>query len=334
MKTTLTRILVAGLLACSFLPVSAQNYALSFSPGNSNYLDCGSNALLDATNIKTMECWVKFSSLSTDQEIMSRSIGSSGIEMLIYGGNLSFYCMKDASNGAWISYPASNLTTGVWYHVAVSWDGSTSGSMALYVNGVNVGTLGGSLSGGVSNPGAGTSFKIGNWSQSGNPRLLNGVVDEARVWSVARTAAQIKAGMYGTVATNTAGLIAYYKMNEGAGATAYNSTANTGLDGTLTGSPAPGWVGSPIQWSSGALSFDGIDDKVQAPANSAYDISTGTVEFWAMPTTWATGTGQNMTMLGVRGSSTGRYSFHINSGAIGIWNGSSFTTAAYSFSLN
>src|SRR6201995_290343 len=149
MKTKPKLAFAVILTVCSFLSSRAQNYARGFSSANTNYVDFGSNALLNANNIQTMECWVKFSSLTGDQEIMSRSTGGIGIEMLYYGGNLCFYCMKDGSNYAFISYPGSNLATGVWYHVAVAFDGSTSGSMALYVNGVSVGTLTsvGSLSG-------------------------------------------------------------------------------------------------------------------------------------------------------------------------------------------
>ncbi|HEY4111578.1 LamG-like jellyroll fold domain-containing protein [Puia sp.] len=333
MKTRLRGLFFLVFSFASFMAARAQTYALSFNPANSSYVDCGNNSLLNASNIRTMECWVKLNSLATDQEILSRSISGVGIELLVYGGNLAFYCMN-GTNFAFISYPGSNLTTGVWYHVAVSWDGSTPGSLRLYVNGVSVGTMstGGSLSGGVGNPGTGTSFRIGQWSDAGATRYLNGTVDEARVWSVTRTAAQIKAGMYGTVSPATTGLIAYYKLNDGSGAAATNSTANPGLNGTLVNSPS--WVASPVQWSPNALAFDGVNDKATALASSAYDLSTGTVEFWAMPTNWATGLGVNMCMLGVRGGTLGRYSFHLSSGAVGIYNGLLFTTLSYAFSLN
>ncbi|MBS1664829.1 MAG: T9SS type A sorting domain-containing protein [Bacteroidetes bacterium] len=326
-------LLTSAIILFSITFSKAQNYGVIFTSSASNYIDCGSNSALNANNILTMEAWVKFNTLTSDMEILSRSIGSQGIEVLYFGGNLAFYCMKDVNNGSFISYPGSNLTAGIWYHIAVAWDGTNASSMRLYVNGVSVGTLtsNGSISTGVTNP-TGT-FRIGNWSDAA-PRYLNGIVDEVRVWSVTRTQAQIKAGMYGTVATNTSGLTAYYNfnLNAGAGTTVTNATGNTALNGTFIGSPSPAWTASPIQSQTGAISFNGSTSTITAPANTNYNSSIGTVEFWVMPTNWNTAQPE-MCMLGVRGHSTTNYSLHIANGHVGLFNGV-YSFVNYSFSLN
>jgi hypothetical protein len=51
-----------------------------------------------------------------------------------------------------------------------------------------------------------------------------------------------------------------------------------------------------------------------------------------MPTAFPAGV--NMTMLGVRGSLAARYSFHISSDAVGIYNGLLFTTLTHAFTAN
>lgn len=230
-----------------------------------------------------MECWVKFNSLTGSQEILSKSIVGQGIELLIYGGNLAAYFMRDASNYSYIAYPTTNLSTGVWYHVAISWDG-TKENIRLYVNGESVGTrtdAGNITTTGLTNPAG--SFRIGNWADP-STRYFNGTVDEARIWNVNRTAVQIKGAMFQT-GTNQTGLVAYYKMNEGTGTSLGNGTAATGLSGTLIN--APSWVASPVFKNTNALSFDGSNDYVDLGTASALKLSTTfTEELWVKSSNW------------------------------------------------
>lgn len=210
--------------------------------GSDDYVDCGTPAALAATNIKTMECWVRFNSFANDQEILSKSIVSNGIELLTYGSNLAFFVMNSGTGSAsHVDYPLSNLQTGVWYHLAASWDGVTKESMRLYVNGQPAGNRsdGGNLnSGGVDNPAA--SFKIGSWSQAGTPRYFNGSIDEVRIWSTQRSGEQLLAANRDTIAGNTSGLIACYRFDHGtanganAGVTTLYNFTGTGNNGTLT----------------------------------------------------------------------------------------------------
>ena len=326
MKTLFTCLSLTVLFVFSGTSLSAQNNAMNIPSGS--WVDCGNNSALNANNIKTFECWIKFGNLVNDQEIMSRSIAGVGIELLVYANNLAMYCMKDGSNYAFTSYPMSNFVTGVWYHIAATWDGASGTTLAIYVNGVKVSgtpTSLGSLATGPTTPTS--TFKIGDWSDVTH-RYLIGTVDEARVWSTQRTAAQIKAGMYGTVAPASPGLIAYYNFNEASGA-AVNATGVTALNGTLNGTAAR--VTSPVQFSLNMLNFDGADDVAVAPANSAYDLSSGTVELWAQPTAINT---VHQTVFGVRGAGGSRYSFHLDNAHVGMWNSGGYLTLNYTFANN
>lgn len=301
----------------------AQNNALSFD-GTDDYVDCGNSASLNANTIRTMEGWVKFNSLTGDREIFSKSKAGYGMEVLLYNNALSVYCMNGA-NYSFIQYPASNLQTGVWYHIAFSWNG-TKETMRLYVNGVAVGTRtdGPDINaGGVSNTASG--FRIGQWADPSS-RPFNGLIDEVRIWNVQRTAAEIKAGMYATP-NSASGLVAYYGANEGTGAILANVTSTTGLNGTLVNGTS--WISSPVQYSSNALHFDGVDDQMIAPANPLFDLITGTVECWIKPGAM----NYNGCFAGNRGNADTRYSFHINTtnNTIGIYNGSSYGSISYPF---
>ena len=319
------KILLASGLLVSLSALQAQNRAASLD-GIDDYFDCGTSASLSPTNIKTMECWVKFNNLSGDQEILSRSIGGQGLELLLIGGNLRVYAMSGA-NYSFLSYPASSLQTNIWYHLAFSWNG-TRESMKLYVNAVSVGTRtdGGDLNAsGVSNPAA--SFRIGQWSDPLS-RPFNGAVDEVRVWNVQRTATQIKDAMLGVVPSTTAGLVAYYGFNEASG-TAFNSTATAGLDGApINGATR---TGSSVGFADNALNFDGANDQVVVAANPLFDLGSGTVEFVIRPSTM----GINGCIGGVRGTGGTRYSFHMNTSnnTVGMWNNTIYNTLSYPFVL-
>jgi hypothetical protein len=283
------KILLSVLLGAGSLANAQSNYGLSFN--GTNYVDCGKNAVFDANNIRTLECWVKFNDLAGNQEILSKSITGQGIELLVYNNMLSAYFMSSGSDGSSISYAASNLQTGVWYHVAASWDG-TKENIRLYVNGVSVGTRtdnGNISTTGLANPNV--SFRIGNWSDA-TGRYFNGTIDEVRVWSVNRTAEQIKAKMFAT-GTDETGLIAYYKMDEGGGASLNNSTATTGLTGTLTNSPS--WVASPVVKNANAISFDGTNDLVNLGTSSSLRFTNSfTAELWVKSANWAVGAQQQL----------------------------------------
>lgn len=188
--------------------------ALKFD-GAASYIDCGTS--VTAQSIKTMECWVKFNSLTGEQEIISKSKNSNGIELLLYNNNLAFFCMNTSANVSHIDYPlAGNITTGRWYHIAATWNGTDRTTMRLYVNGVSVGTradAGNVGTTGVSDPGAGSKLLVGNWNDVA--RYLNATVDEVRVWDRLRTQAELRAAAYDTLARNTTGLLTYLRMDQG-----------------------------------------------------------------------------------------------------------------------
>ena len=101
--------------------------------------------------------------------------------------------------------------------------------------------------------------------------FFQGVLDEARIWSVARAQADVESTM-GQELTSGVGLVGRWGLNEGTGTTAGDSVGGT--NGTLTNGPA--WVvGYPLAAPPAgphALQFDGTNDHVtfgQATTRSA-----------------------------------------------------------------
>ena len=69
-----------------------------------------------------------------------------------------------------------------------------------------------------------TALTIGGYP----PAFFNGQIDEFRIWSVARTAAQITSTMGTTLAGNEANLVGYWKFDETSGTTAADSVTSAG----------------------------------------------------------------------------------------------------------
>jgi hypothetical protein len=175
---------------------------------------------------------------------------------------------------------AAIAATNRWYHIAVTVDGS--GNAIIYVDGVSVATGTIWLPNNVSR----SNCYIGksNWAADD---YLNGVVDEMRIWNVARTQQQIKSNMFRSIDPSSTGLVAYYHCDENGGSTINNSTSGAGA-GNGTAAAALSWTASPIQYSANALNFDGSDDYIQIPNVVSSDF---TVEYWMK--TSATGNGNS-----------------------------------------
>jgi hypothetical protein len=96
----------------------------------------------------------------------------------------------------------------------------------------------------------GNLLSIGTTPQFRGPTGWQGKIDEFRVWSVFRTAAEIQANMRVMLRGTEPGLVAYYKFDEGSGMTAADATGDpthmakmVPINGQLT---PPKWVTSDI----------------------------------------------------------------------------------------
>lgn len=124
------------------------------------------------------------------------------------------------------NFPSANASKGLpvnqWVHVAVTYN-SVAKTVKVYVDG-KLQSLG-SLNAGTVNLGVNgvDGFYIGR-SYDDN-RFLSGDVSECRIWNVERTADEIASNIY-DVSPQSAGLVAYWKCNEGAGTDIKDNTSN------------------------------------------------------------------------------------------------------------
>jgi hypothetical protein len=167
----------------------------------------------------TYEAWVKMKKYQTEWPFLSTVMG---IEA---GNSFLIRIDQDVVELANMNLRANTrLELDQWYHLAVAYDGSM---IRLYINGREEASRSwtGYLDMSASLPIYDGAFMIG---QSYGGRYLDGEISDVRVWSVARTRAEINGNMCG-VDPETPGLIANWRFDERRG-TAIKDYSPNGYD--------------------------------------------------------------------------------------------------------
>jgi Concanavalin A-like lectin/glucanases superfamily len=133
----------------------------------------------------------------------------------------------------------TTVTSGTWVHVAAVRVKAT-GKMSVLVNGAAEANVTGS----TASLNAPPSIDFGG--NTIDNRYFKGMIDEVRIWNVARTAADIQATMRVRLVGNEPGLVGYYRFDEGSGVTAVDSSpsGNAGSLGNGDATARPTWVPS------------------------------------------------------------------------------------------
>ncbi len=277
-------------------PALFPGHALDFD-GTDDYV----SASLVTTNTDnvTLEGWVYATAVSDAVLMYNGDASLNGYGLLLDGtsGKLMLLC-------GGVSTPLSDYVFPLneWHHAALVRE---AGTWKLYVDGM-ARTLASSPVPIVPAPGATT---LGASHTGGQP--LQGRLDEVRIWSSARTQAQIKAYMNGPIPnpSGEANLVAYYPLDEGAAgganptaaATADRAGSNHGsLSGFALTGAASNWVKAEAHHSfqpGNGLDFDGGDDYVEVSYNASLNPAVITMEAWVKVTG---GAGTNRTVVSNR----------------------------------
>ncbi len=211
---------------------NAQN-GLHFAGGN-DIVNTTFPGVLGANN-RTFEAWVfvDASAPSSNLCIMDYGLNAVGSRnSFSVSGSRGLVYISGGTN-ANISSPGGVVPVAQWVHVAFVLNNGTG---FLYVNGNQVGT--GSLTT-VNTPSGNANLSIGQ-RVSGGSIPFQGIIDEVRVWDVARTPQQIQGDTARELCLVPTGLVAYYRFNHGT-AGGNNSGVTTLIedvssnDGTLSG---------------------------------------------------------------------------------------------------
>lgn len=200
-------------------PVSFSANALQFDGANDNVVIPKS-----VTSDFTIEYWVSTTSTGPGTTGTQWYGGNGIVDAEVGGGTNDFGTALTGSKLAFgIGNPdvtihsVTDINTGAWFHVAVTWQQST-GAMRLYINGA----LEASGTGGTALRSAPTRITVGMLQT--NIQYFTGAIDELRIWNTVRSQAQIQASKNNEIDPATTNLVAYYTFNQG-----LTAGTNTGI---------------------------------------------------------------------------------------------------------
>ncbi len=239
---------------------SAAKNNLNFS---NSYVEAPSTPAISLTNALSIEAWVKTDNAAATQYIVTKGINdqtNGQYGLVLVNGIVQFHMWQNGHQGA---VGVTQLASGVWYHLAGTWDGTTA---SVYINGV--------LDSQSSFVGPMTAnsepLRIGILGLPCCPYPFYGAIDEVRIWNRARTASEINAYKNKSVIAD-ASLVAYYKLDEGNGAT--TADAAKGNTGTLVNAPTWQLSGAGINYNSYLWSNGASTPSIAASASGSYSVA-------------------------------------------------------------
>lgn len=258
--------------------VGKNGSALNFD-GTNDYVNMGdpTDGDLDVgTGDFTIESWFYTNNASANQDILVKggmdgvctTDGNQSYGIYLYSGKYRFKVNTGSVQSCQTLISNSNVTTG-WHHLVATAD--RDGNMSIYIDGKFDNST--SMSSFSNTLDSSVDLRVGSFP--GNPAYcpFSGKIDQVQLFKYVRTPAQI-AWDY-----NRGKPVGWWKMDEGEGGSAFDSSGN-GNTGTLT------TMDPPNDWVDGkfgkALDFDGSDDYVSAPVDNVPIGGTPrTVSLWA-----------------------------------------------------
>ena len=253
--------------------------SLSLTATSSQYVLVQPNPSFAPTNL-TFEAWVNPGVAKCDT-IFSRGDGSDINTDYIFqvgydGTNCGVMKLSFFGAGGW-DCSFSLVSTNTWTHVAVTYDGTNK---QFFINGV--------LNTNAHRPGplhatSSSPLYIGRQGTACNCNFFQGALAEVRFWNTIRTSNQISASMNVELTGREAGLVAYYRLNEGSGTTADDATGNNNTGTLMAGAS---WTNSapPLQNGSFSLATSSLWEGRAAGSDSVVLAATVPEGLWTATT--------------------------------------------------
>jgi hypothetical protein len=250
---------------------AGDGYALKFD-GTANRVDVGT-ALV--SNDITMSAWVKANTpwVNDARVIISNSYwgaaaGRVGFHLQFQsnGRAVSRFQSEADGVGVWSASGTTNVP-GTWHHLAYVKQGTR---LSIVVDGKEEGSRN-DIPASVTGLAVLNQIRIG--CNNSNARFVPGLIDEVRIWNYALTLAEIQESMNHELRGTEAGLVGYWKFNEGQGTTAFDSAPNP-HNGTIVGAS---WTTETAPVATGPVppSAQG-----PSPVSGAVDVPRDVVLSW------------------------------------------------------
>ena len=194
--------------------------------GSNTYVQMAGLTDLSGTQL-TVEYWFKGTAA---QSSVRQQCNGCGNYMVFPWSNNTHILSFDGGSGGGIAADATGTSViynGQWHHVAMTWTANTTNGFVSYLDGVIQAQRN---SANTTIPNFATPVEFGRYA--GNGDWTNGSIDNVRIWSVARTQAQLQTDMFNEIPTDATGLIAHYKLNGD-----YTCANNSAYNGVAYNSP-------------------------------------------------------------------------------------------------
>ncbi|MTA28598.1 MAG: S8 family serine peptidase, partial [Actinobacteria bacterium] len=224
----------AGILDLAQIAVSRQgsvDYSMTLN-GINQYLSAPDNTAFDVTTAATFSAWLKpTSGCGSGLKTFLRKEGSYALGCVDGTWHWALAGSSGWYNNGWVN-TNHRVQYGVWQHVALTFSSNT---VKFYVDGQEVSA--GSTTGSILN-----STSVLNVGAEGTI-FFPGDIDELRIYSSARTLADIQTDMHSHgLSTSIPSLQAYFDFNDGTGTTVYNRVNNAASTTHLTAVGSPNFV--------------------------------------------------------------------------------------------
>ncbi|MCM8784556.1 MAG: hypothetical protein NC818_07345 [Candidatus Omnitrophica bacterium] len=224
-------------------------YQAGLNFDGNDYVSIATSASIDPSGGMggiTLEAWVKPSANTGNWQVVAMK-GSTDAEIDYKTETGEFRLGVTNTSGTGVVFNiSSGITTGSWYHLVMTYDGAL---IKGYVNGSFQSSQ--SQTGNVRS--SGTGMLLGQYASS---YYINGLISEVRIYNRALTQEEIQYSYTYKKPQNRAGLVGWWKLDEGQGTTAYDSSGY-GNNGTINGAT----------WAQGVIGY------LKDPAKGYQDIN-------------------------------------------------------------
>lgn len=204
------------------------NFGVNFD-GIDDKIIVGNDPVLNPTTAMTVEAWINATAWKNSiagGSILAKDVDAPNRGYVLRCGNNGSIQFMISDNGSWKAASSSAvMLTNRWYHIAGVFDGS---KVMLYINGELI----------ASTPATSISPSPVDLIIGDNPtwsgRAFNGVIDEIRIWNIARSQNDITSNMTTSFTGSEPGLVSYFEMDEGLGNSSISDLTSGGNNGTLT----------------------------------------------------------------------------------------------------
>ena len=264
--------------------------------GNGSYVEINdSESLNNITDQVTVSAWIKLTAFPEDYAPLISKTDERDPEFknrsyfvnLKSDGSIRFAASPKGESDVNLYSSKSIIGLNTWTHVAGVIDAKND-TIKFFIDGIEVGSR--DFKGVKSIYNSKLPLRIG-WTQEeiDAHASVNGLIDEVRVWNVARTIDEIRSGMYKQLNGDETGLVGYWKFDEETEGRIFDSSPNKN-DGKLIGNaklePYTRPVFESIEGTALALGGNGSFVEI-GDSESLNNISDKvTVSAWIKPTSY------------------------------------------------